>query len=282
MVRGQRDIVNIGCGSSSSSNHLQQHHDQQRRLMNLLMLDSSSSSAPAVALSEEWNANPVTPMKQNLSFVSLLPPPPPRASSKILPPLLSATPTRPGPPHVKSKNVPPPLDEHQKDEDEWLNNCGKSEHKNATIPISILDQIPSKSATSRIAYRANPTYRRDYEQTHNSIRANLLAPAQITSSQLMGAISSCINNFPTNRGRYNYNQNGNGMAPAVQIRSVIPVCAAPVRPPLPHTTPPTSNASPLVKDTTDSAALAAAAAGKVSSSELGSAQLSILVDPLRE
>lgn len=213
---GRRMVRSLNSnGGGSPINHLQLHHDQQRRLMDLLISEENGSSSSSTA-----------PKKQNMSFVSLLPPPPPRTTSKILPPLLLSTTIRPTPSsvQVKRQEVQPPLDQDQ-DQDHQV--------------------LASKSATaSRNVYGANSMYRRRYEkQTHNSIKSNLVGPDQMLPSQLIAAISSSINfSPPTTCSRSIINR---GFAPAVQIRSVIPVCAAaPVRPSPPHQLQSKSNPPP--------------------------------------
>ncbi|XP_050230938.1 double-stranded RNA-binding protein 3 isoform X2 [Mercurialis annua] len=112
--------------------------------------------------------------KQSSSFVSLLPPPPPRTTSRILPP---ANPI----PYIH-RETQIPVEEHQKDEEEWLGEAAKKSLS------SIYRQFPHQES--------KPT-----------------------------TINDRFYSYPSHR-----------IAPAVQIRSVIPVCAAPpvqLRPPPP-------------------------------------------------
>ncbi|XP_059450254.1 double-stranded RNA-binding protein 3 isoform X2 [Corylus avellana] len=171
----------ISCGSSSSStssNHIQQHH-QQWRLMDLFM-DFVPEGGPS--------------KKQN-SFVSLLPPLPPRTASKMLPP---TSPNRPIPVKVRGRSqiITPPLEDHQKDEEEWLG--GKKE-------------CPSNSSSI-------------FRQFPLSNNGNVAASSLLDRTRRFGSQDS--SQF-----------HGHRIAPAVQIRSVIPVCAAPPPPPVKETSP---------------------------------------------
>ncbi|KAL5724429.1 Double-stranded RNA-binding protein [Ranunculus cassubicifolius] len=91
------------------------------------------------------------------------------------------------------QGVQPPLEEHQKDEDEWLNGGRSDIKQKSIIPNSV--QMSSKSAIYN-----QPIFMRKFSSTNSDI-----APS--SSSRM----------------------HGHGIAPAVQIRSVIPVCAAPPR-----------------------------------------------------
>ncbi|BFG27166.1 hypothetical protein CerSpe_134400 [Prunus speciosa] len=219
MVRGQchRDNPIASTSSSSSSPS---------------SLSSTSSAANALQ-NQHWRlidlltdlVPEVSKQKQN-SFASLLPPPPPRTASKILPPTtllnkdnsssytLSNSNYRPIPVvqvNVRrgSQVIPPPLEDHQRDEEEWLG-TGKSD-----IIISnnkaIEKEGPSNSNSSS-AYRQFPV--------SNTGRQFPLGPIKAlpTSSHMM------------DRAMYTGGFSPHRIAPAVQIRSVIPVCAAPPAP----------------------------------------------------
>ncbi|VVA26850.1 PREDICTED: double-stranded [Prunus dulcis] len=212
MVRGQchRDNTIASASSlsstSSAANSLQNQH---WRLIDLL-----TDLVPEVSK-----------QKQN-SFASQLPPPPPRTASKILPPTtllnkdnsssytLSNSNYRPIPVlqvNVRrgSQVIPPPLEDHQRDEEEWLG-TGKSD-----IIISnnkaIEKEGPSNSNSSS-AYRQFPV--------SNTGRQFPLGPVKAlpTSSHMK------------DRAMYTGGFSPHRIAPAVQIRSVIPVCAAPPAP----------------------------------------------------
>jgi hypothetical protein len=189
MVRTHRDI-SCGSSSSTSSNHIQQR--QQWRLMDLLM-----------------DFVPEGPSKKQNSFVSLLPPLPPRTASKILPPTL---PNRPIPVKVRGRSqiITPPLEDHQKDEEEWLG--GKKEG-------------PSNSSSI-------------YKQFPMSNNGNVTASSLLDRSRRFGSQDS-------SQFMYSGGFHGHRIAPAVQIRSVIPVCAAP--PPMKETSPsPSPSPSPAL------------------------------------
>ncbi|KAK8556961.1 hypothetical protein V6N12_003350 [Hibiscus sabdariffa] len=134
---------------------------------------------------------------QNSSFVSLLPPPPPRTASRILPPVQIR-----GKPEVK---LPPPLKQHlndhviskciDKEGSSSSNVYGAATTSTGTAKLSVLDNAARTEASeliSRIFASPNPLQ---------------LAP---TVSRNMYT------------GGFNFN-----IAPAVNMRSIIPVCAAP-------------------------------------------------------
>ncbi|XP_062152925.1 double-stranded RNA-binding protein 3 isoform X3 [Alnus glutinosa] len=175
MVRTTHRDVN--CGSSSTSSNLLQHN-RQWRLMDLFM-----------------DFVPEGPSKKQNSFVSLLPPLPPRTTSKILPP---TSPNRHIPVNVRGRSqiITPPLEEHQKDEEEWLG--GKKEG-------------PSNSSSI-------------YRQFPLSNNGNVTASSLLDRSRRLGSQDS-------SQFMYSGGFHGHRIAPAVQIRSVIPVCAAPPPPP---------------------------------------------------
>ncbi|EXC29155.1 Double-stranded RNA-binding protein 5 [Morus notabilis] len=165
--------------------------DERWKLMDLLMDLGQESSL----------------QKHINSFASLLPPPPPRTASKILPPLPTTTTTtlpshkcppayssnRPIPVQVRSRSshiTPPKLDQdHQKDEEEWLS--GKLSTYN-TGKLATFGACPMASSSSSSGINKLIS--------HNNI------PRTMYTGQ-----------FP----------HPHRIAPAVQIRSVIPVCAAP-------------------------------------------------------
>ncbi|KAL5581420.1 hypothetical protein UlMin_013862 [Ulmus minor] len=193
MVRsGYRDNI-IGSSSSSSTSNIS-HPSLRWKLMDLLMdLGQESSS------------------QKHKSFASLLPPPPPRANSKILPPpttisLKKDNPSpsippnyssnRPIPVQIRSRSpvIPPPLEEHKKDEEEWL-------HPTANDSLS--------TTNSNVVYGSSPIYK---------------PPPMSSGIKLLPATS----HIP--RSMFTGQSYPHRIAPAVQIRSVIPVCAAPPPP----------------------------------------------------
>lgn len=213
MVRSHRDF---SCGSSStSSNHQIQH--QQWRLLDLL-LDSASEGSSQI----------------KNSFVSLLPPPPPRTASKILPPTSPRDTPYPYPSNRsipvqvrgRSQIITPPLEEHQRDEEEWLG--GKSD----AVKKPIEKEGPSNSS-SNFVYGASSIYRQFPISNTGKVTSSMLdSTIQHEKSQIRtGPFGSAQDKVPTNahmaRTMYTGGFNPHRIAPAVQIRSVIPVCAAP-------------------------------------------------------
>ncbi|XWS43972.1 hypothetical protein CRYUN_Cryun15aG0004900 [Craigia yunnanensis] len=233
VVRGNRDI---GSPSSSTSGNSLLH--QQWRLMDLLMDSALDGST----------------QKQN-SFVSLLPPPPPRTASKILLP----TSSRDGPSYYSSnKPIPiqirgksevklPPLEEHIKDEEEWLgvkqdhviNKFIEKEGSSSSNLVSNSNVYGASTSSSTSIYRPVPI------SSTGKLNTSMLDSATRTeASQIISRIFGSPNPSqmtPTSvkaptmaRNMYNGGFNPHRIAPAVKIRSVIPVCAAPPPPDRPQ------------------------------------------------
>ncbi|WCJ40184.1 Double-stranded RNA-binding protein 3 [Euphorbia peplus] len=140
-----------------------------------------------------------SPTNKN-SYVSLLPPPPPRTTSKILPP--NNTFSNPKEP-LKFQETPNHVqEEHKKDEEEWL---GSNSRNGSSTNVNVC----GSSTTS--LYGPFPS---------NLCNSRKQESIQIGSSSRPNPCSR-ISPFYSHK-----------MAPAVHIRSVIPVCAAPpaVRP----------------------------------------------------
>lgn len=229
MLRSHRDF---SCGSSStSSNHQIQH--QQWRLLDLL-LDSASEGSSQI----------------KNSFVSLLPPPPPRTASKILPP---TSPRDTPSPYSSNRSIPvqvrgrsqiitPPLEEHQRDEEEWLG--GKSD----AIKKPIEKESPSNSS-SNFVYGASSIYRQFPISNSGKVASSMLdSTIQHEQSQIRtGPFGSAPTNAHMARTMYTGGFNPHRIAPAVQIRSVIPVCAAP-----PPMRPQQPSKPPTMKETSSS------------------------------
>ncbi|XP_050380067.1 double-stranded RNA-binding protein 5 [Argentina anserina] len=201
-----------------------------------------------------------TSQKQT-SFASLLPPPPPRTESKILPPTTTLNKydtwsscynsnyNRPIPVQMRgpsrSEVVPPPLEEHQKDEEEWLG------MKSDILISKKLNSEKEGHSPNRSNYFSNPispvfgsscAYSRQFAMSANPIKAPTVASS--SSSSLLGRRTV----YPQGFNPYSHR-----VAPAVQIRSVIPVCAAPpvaVRPS--SVTPTNPPALPTLARTKDS------------------------------
>ncbi|KAK0588927.1 hypothetical protein LWI29_007227 [Acer saccharum] len=241
MVRGHREYGSSASSSSSYSNSLQYHH-QQWRLLDLLM-DSALDGSK---------------QKQN-SFVSLLPPPPPRTTSKILPPnshkedhhLPSAYTSSNKPINVipvqvrgKNKEIQSLLEEHQRDEEEWLgvgggiiNKKSIEKEEGPTPSIANSTSVYGSSSSSSSIY-----YKRPFSQSSSSKFDSCMfdsTTTDVVNSRLFGSLNPSPltsnpfkSHIPTHmtRSMYTGGFNPQRIAPAVQIRSVIPVCAAPPPP----------------------------------------------------
>ncbi|KAK8608615.1 hypothetical protein V6N13_024032 [Hibiscus sabdariffa] len=183
------------------------NNQAKRRMANgnnndiLSLLPSSSTSGKSLNL-QKWRVMDVlmdsSTQKRN-SFVSLLPPPPLRTASKILPPTSSNySCNRAGPIHIRGKpevNPLPPLEQLLKDEDQWPG----SKHEHEKIEGSSSSNLYGASTSeliSRIFGSPNPSQ---------------MAPA-----------------MP--RNMYTGGFNPHKIAPAVKMRSIIPVCTAPPPP----------------------------------------------------
>ncbi|GMY13023.1 double-stranded RNA-binding protein 5 isoform X1 [Fagus crenata] len=232
MLRTHRDF---SCGSSSTSSNQNQIQHQQWRLLDLL-LDSVSEGSSQI---------------QN-SFVSLLPPPPPRTASKILPPtsprdiLSPYSSNRCIPVQVRGRSqiiTPPILEEHQRDEEEWLG--GKSD-----IIKKPIEKEGSSNSSSNFVYGASSIYRQftgkvntsmldsttqqHEQQSHVKTRPlDSQNPSQLVPAQDKATTPSAHMVKTMYTGGFHPHR----IAPAVQIRSVIPVCAAPMRPQQPSNPP---------------------------------------------
>lgn len=150
------------------------------------------------------------------SFLSLLPPPPPRTASKILPPIphhpktnikliASSNSSSSSSTQVKVQESPPPptppsWEERQRDDYEWINKISEAIKKE---PVGNgMKGFINSSSSSHL-----------YGGIHRGENARMLdfsTPFKIPTT--------CHNQIFSGAQR---------IAPAVQIRSVIPVCAAP-------------------------------------------------------
>ncbi|KAJ4823197.1 hypothetical protein Tsubulata_015144 [Turnera subulata] len=240
MARNYREHSTAASSSSTSNSSLQYQH---WRLLDLL-LDSSLQDCPT---------------KNPNSFMSLRPPPPPRTTSKILPPTSprdNHSPyfsNRPTPIQSRGKsplNLPESLlalEEHQRDEEEWLGvkldvtkkptekeGAGNSYGSSSIFrpfPLSNVGKQPSTSLLDKIGMTSFGSHQNPSTIGSTSSRAN--SSTHITRPMYTGGF------------------NPNRIAPAVQIRSVIPVCAAPpspIRPP-PPPSPAINGAHPTPKPT---------------------------------
>ncbi|XP_010250596.1 PREDICTED: double-stranded RNA-binding protein 3-like [Nelumbo nucifera] len=222
--------------SSSSSHNLLQY----QKWMFIGPVSDFSLTCPAQQQKQRKNC-----------FLALLPPSIPLTSSKMLPP--TPTPTRETHPSLYSSNrstvvqvksrtqvklqeVPPPVEKHQKDEEKWLG--GKPD-----VTEKIIEKDPG-SAKSNCGFGPEVI---DYNKPFALPRSGKLNTSstdhtrqqtQITTSHF-GPLSLPLAPAPVGRvapavprilhtGRFH----AQNIAPAVHIRSVIPVCAAPpMRPP---------------------------------------------------
>ncbi|XWS32603.1 hypothetical protein CRYUN_Cryun22dG0004000 [Craigia yunnanensis] len=226
VIRGNRDI-----GSPSSSTSGNSLVYQQWRLMDLLMDSALDGST----------------QKQN-SFVSLLPPHPPRTASKILPPSSSRdspsyySSNTPIPIQIRGKSevkLPPPLEEHLKDEEEWLgvkqdHVINNSIEKEGSIASNLVanSNVYGASTSSSTIYSPVPI---SSTGKHNTCMLD--SATRTEASQIISRIFGSPNpsqmtptsvKAPTmTRNMYTGGFNPHRIAPAVKIRSVIPVCAAP-------------------------------------------------------
>ncbi|KAF3786277.1 Double-stranded RNA-binding protein 5 [Nymphaea thermarum] len=222
-------------------------------------------------LSEQSYATQQQPQQQQGVFVSISAP---RACSKLLPPVniyhhqqqkpkespsqssgsvcskeaapppsLALNQTRAIPvqirskPQVRAEEVPPPIEEHQRDEEEWLNGRKTEQH----VPSKAIEKEANPSCTSN-AFRPKPNFSKPFlplnlqpeQNTEPTLIRSLknfrvpAPPPMAHRSPILPPRMFCGSDFPSH-----------AMAPAVHIRSVIPVCAAPpVRPPSPSPPPP--------------------------------------------
>ncbi|XP_077250421.1 double-stranded RNA-binding protein 3-like isoform X2 [Tasmannia lanceolata] len=139
--------------------------------------------------------------------------------------------------HVKTQEIPPPLEEHhQKDEDEWLN--GKTEvtekpnekdpkNANTSSVSSLYSSHPRPFPMHNTSNPNTPLSDHHNQQTHIRPRPFRphFSPMAIPPMQTIPAI-------PHPRMPHCGEFYSHSIAPTVNIRSVIPVCAAPpLRPP---------------------------------------------------
>ncbi|XP_028065753.1 uncharacterized protein LOC114268740 [Camellia sinensis] len=158
-----------------------------------------------------------------------------KTTSKLLPsassgdvPLLSSI-TRPNPIQVQIQEVSPQFEENKRDEKEWISR--KLDVIESSLADSSYSPIPLKlsSPVSSMFDHNTPN-----DQTHISNRLfGSATPSPRAFSPIKTSSSMCSH---MRRTIYNGGCNPQKIAPAVQIRSVIPVCAAPPLPvrPTPH------------------------------------------------
>ncbi|KAL4388027.1 hypothetical protein GQ457_09G008590 [Hibiscus cannabinus] len=142
---------------------------------------------------------------QNSSFVSLLPPPPPRTASKILPPVQIR-----GKPEVKP---PPPLKQHLNDH--VISKCIEKEGSSSTSS-NVYGAATTGTGTAKLSVLDNAA---------RTEASELISRIFASPNPLQMAPTMSRNMYT---GGFNFN-----IAPAVKMRSIIPVCAAPT-PNRPH------------------------------------------------
>ncbi|KAL0331827.1 UNVERIFIED_CONTAM: Double-stranded RNA-binding protein 3 [Sesamum calycinum] len=185
------------------------------------------------------------------SFLSLLPPPPPRTMSRIFPPILSKecpplhqSNTSLGPLQVmgssqaKIQETPAPLfDEHQRDDLEWINKISEAikkkpvemesggSHSSSIFYGGKAVYNPFTVSSCRNLNFALPDQAAEGSRIHK--RSDILDP--ITPSQSIPAFKGPSTSCGSQMGRSGFSgvHHPLRIAPEVQIRSVIPVCAAP-------------------------------------------------------
>ncbi|KAK8619017.1 hypothetical protein V6N13_132986 [Hibiscus sabdariffa] len=189
------------------------NNQAKRRMANgnnndiLSLVPSSSTSGKSLNL-QKWRVMDVlmdsSTQKRN-SFVSLLPPPPLRTASKILPPTSSNySCNRACPVQIRGKpevNLLPPLEQFLKDEDQWPGS--KHEH----VMNKSIEKIEGSSSSNLYGASTSELISRIF----GSPNPSQMAPAMA-------------------RNMYTGGFNPHKIAPAVKMRSIIPVCTAP--PPL--------------------------------------------------
>ncbi|XXG41666.1 hypothetical protein AAC387_Pa01g2088 [Persea americana] len=234
-----RRRVTLGYKENSSASPANTLHYQQSRCLDLL--------------SDVSSVYPAQPHRQHNRFLVSHP-----TGSRILPPMSvfqqcsgslqepSSTEDNPSvypsnrtiPVQVKRKSqdkmreVPPPLEEHQKDEEEWLG--GKSDVGEEPIEKGpYMTNLGSALRPSSSNHRPVPISRTPNLNNQTQFRTMCSRPTSISlvpgPIQTMSTIPQMLNS-----GGFQLH----GMAPAVQIRSVVPVCAAP--PMRPQSNPPTA------------------------------------------
>ncbi|KAH6811335.1 dsRNA-binding protein 5 [Perilla frutescens var. frutescens] len=160
---------------------------------------------------------------KNNSFLSLLPPPPPRTASKILPNPPKTNTLAPVKVVGSSSQVtvqesppPPSLEERQRDDFEWINKISEAIKK---------DPIGISSPSSLLCGGKQAVYNQFGAENASSI-LDFSETSQIPMPPLFKIPSTCHNQM----GLVSKFPGAQRFAPAVQIRSVIPVCAAPPPP----------------------------------------------------
>ncbi|XP_026656084.2 double-stranded RNA-binding protein 3-like [Phoenix dactylifera] len=222
---------------SKPMRHRNQQH-QRSRLMLVSREGTSAASFNSLGFQHKWKSmDPLCPQQQRC-FLS----PPPSTGPKILPPMpllqhSSTTSQEPAfskdksnslPPYPSNRPLPPPQleEKKQKDEEEQINGN------------SLAKPTPS--------YTPMPAYRRAFPMSNTSV-ANRMVDQRIQQTQMSSrpfgssastgtAPARSLHRIPIPAIFSGGGYHAPGVAPAVHIRSVIPVCAAPPMRPAVNTT----------------------------------------------
>lgn len=186
-----------------SRHEIRKRYDNHQSRRRLLMRNPATEQQHLMRIvdlicmdsSIEASSSSSTPKQNNCCFVSLLPPTPPRTTSRILPP---TPPNFPWPVHLSNSKSEPTAITCSTTTVEMLDeHLRRREEGNEWLDGG---GPPSKSSNSSVIPKTDPAF--------------------FHSRPI--AVTSCTGNLIRNR-----------IAPAVHIRSVIPVCAAAPAPPLP-------------------------------------------------
>lgn len=251
-----KKLPNFGSLSNCQDGSKQVRWDQNQTRRRMVRGHSHRDNGSNYSLQyQQWrsldllldSASEILTQKQSI-LASLLSPSLPKTTSKLLPsassgdvPLLSST-TRPNPIQVQIQEVSPQFEENKRDAKEWISR--KLDVIESSLADSSYSPIPLKLSSPVSSMFDHNTQN---DQTH--IRNRLFGsatPSPRAFSPIKTSSSMCSH---MRRTIYNGGCNPQKIAPAVQIRSVIPVCAAPPLPVRP--TPPNP---PSVKQVASSSA----------------------------
>lgn len=233
----RRLMVRRSCGDNTDGSCKSKNKDdaerQQWKLMDLF-IDISKEGFSSERKKQNWLA-------------SLLPPPPPRTTSKILPPTCSSSP----PDHSKTKPITALMDHfeaassstpgnqrgkmQEKDDphhirrfqEEWMN-----QEKNGPSGSRSSSSATGKACLARSSGELDSNRVSNSMPQTNPPQVALLPPPIKVSYRCTSPVEE-LGIMSYNSSGYGYHQRQRiALAPAVQIRSVIPVCAAPPAPPM--------------------------------------------------
>ncbi|XP_029121544.2 double-stranded RNA-binding protein 3 isoform X2 [Elaeis guineensis] len=218
----------------------QQH--QRSRVMLGSREGTSASSLNSLGFHHKWKAmDPLSPQRQRCFLA-----PPLSTGPKILPPLplsqqhSSTTPQEPHFSKDKSNNLPlcssnrplppPQLEEKQKDEEEQIN--GNSVAK----PTPAYALMPAYCRAFSLSNTSVSNRIMDQRIQQSQMGARTFGPSPRTNPSTGAATTRNIQPIPIPTIFASGGYHPPGIAPAVHIRSVIPVCAAPPMRPAVNTT----------------------------------------------